>query len=70
MLTDAPKPDWDGSAEFLMPDAGCFAKAMEDPYYKDVMAPDEENLFDMKSFKFMVGWEEVYVEDGKVLGKA
>ncbi len=52
-----------------MPDASCFHKAREDPYYKEVVFPDEEKLFEWETAKWSVGWEEVWVEDGKVVEK-
>ena len=50
-----------------MPDISCFQKAREDPYYASHIAPDEDKLFDWESARWTVGWEEVYVKDGKVV---
>lgn len=36
-----------------------------DPYYEEVIAPDEASFFDLASSKLTVGWEEVYVDDRK-----
>ena len=58
---------FDAIAEFLMPDISCFQKAREDPYYASHIAPDEEKLFEWESARWTVGWEEIYVKDGKVV---
>jgi hypothetical protein len=54
-------------AEFLMPDTSCFYKARHDPYYEEVIAPDEEKLFEWSTAQWSVGWEEVYIQDGKIV---
>ena len=59
--------EFDGVAEFWMPDASCFQKAREDPYYEKVVQPDENQLFEWETCQWTVGWEEVYIEDGKVV---
>lgn len=50
-----------------MPDLSCYERALSDQYYKDVIAPDDTCFANMEKSKVMVGWEEVYVEDGKVI---
>lgn len=40
-----------------------------DPYYAEVVKPDEEAFFDFANSRFTVGWEETYVDaaaDGEV----
>ena len=59
--------DYDGFVELLMPDLSCYEKALSDQHYKDVIAPDDTYFADMERSKIMVGWEEVYVKDGKVV---
>ncbi|KIY03236.1 uncharacterized protein Z520_01703 [Fonsecaea multimorphosa CBS 102226] len=66
-LKGVKKVDFDGVGEFLMPDVACFHRAREDPYYAEVVAPDEEKLFDWASAEWTIGWEEVYIKDGKVV---
>lgn len=47
----------------------CALIVVIDPYYKDVVQPDEEQFFDLSNSRFTVGWEETYVDaskDGKV----
>lgn len=48
-------------------DFECLERARQDPYYGDVVAPDEEKFIDMGRSQMIVGWEEVYVEDGKTV---
>ncbi|KIW89477.1 uncharacterized protein Z519_09633 [Cladophialophora bantiana CBS 173.52] len=67
VLQNAKKLDFDGVGEFLMPEISCFQRAREDPYYTEVIAPDEDKLFDWGSVEWTVGWEEVYIKDGKVV---
>lgn len=38
-----------------------------DPYYEQVVQPDEESFFDMSKSSITIGWEEVYIENGKVV---
>ncbi|OCT52928.1 hypothetical protein CLCR_10886 [Cladophialophora carrionii] len=61
------KLDFDGVGEFLMLDASCFQKAREDPYYEQFILPDENQLFEWESAQWTVGWEEVYIKDGKIV---
>ncbi|OAG38794.1 hypothetical protein AYO21_06989 [Fonsecaea monophora] len=66
-LQGVKKLNFDGIGEFLMPDVSCFHKAREDPYYAEVIAPDEDKLFDWNTAEWTIGWEEVYIKDGKVV---
>lgn len=40
---------------------------MEDPYYKEVVEPDEAKLINKQSVRHIVGYEEVWIEDGKLV---
>lgn len=42
-------------------------KAVQDPEYPDTVAPDEQYLLDPSTSMVTVGWEEVYILDGKVV---
>lgn len=42
--------------------------AIEDPYYKDEVAPDEKEFIDGDRSRMILGWEEVFIEDGKIVG--
>ena len=58
----------DGICEALMPSLQCWENAIEDPYYRDVVAKDEEKFSDhSKPRTIFVGWEECYIKDGKVV---
>lgn len=59
--------NYDGFVELLMRDLDCLVRAREDPYYKETVARDEEKILDMGRTQMTVGWEEVYVQDGKVV---
>ena len=64
-LKDIQKLEYDRVAEFWMPDASCFHKARQDPYYEQVVMPDENHLLEWETVQWSV-LEEVYVKDGKV----
>jgi hypothetical protein len=38
-----------------------------DPHYEAVVKPDEEEFIDASKTRVQFGWEEVYIEDGKVI---
>ena len=61
--------DYDGFVEMLVreDDFECLNRARQDPYYKSHVEPDEHKFFDVARSQMTVGWEEVYVEDGKVV---
>ena len=50
-----------------MPSVSCLHKARQDPYYEEVVVPDENRLYDWETARWTYGWEEVYIEDGKVV---
>jgi hypothetical protein len=58
---------YDGMADFYVKKYEDFEKAYEDQYYKDVVKPDEEYLFDVKNMRVMVGTETCVIEDGKIV---
>lgn len=61
---------FDGAVELLVPDVACFQKARDDPFYKEKVQADEGKFFETgaSDLAWTVGWEEVYVAEGKVLG--
>ena len=69
-MKQIPRLDFDGVAEFLMPDVSCMKQAFETEYYRDVVSKDEEAFFKRESVRWIVGWQEAYVEDGTVLNEA
>ncbi|PVH85752.1 hypothetical protein DL98DRAFT_583344 [Cadophora sp. DSE1049] len=42
-------------------------KAVEDPEYPEKVWPDEQRFMDQSNSVVTVGWEEVYVKDGKIV---
>ncbi|KAI5357772.1 putative EthD domain-containing protein [Septoria linicola] len=61
--------DYDGFVELRMPELSCFENAMNDPYYADVVSPDEQSFWEFATSKITVGWEETYIDatkDGEV----
>ncbi|KAF3011141.1 hypothetical protein E8E13_011455 [Curvularia kusanoi] len=58
---------YDGSADFYVRRYEDFEDAYEDPYYKDVIKPDEEYLFDVDNMRVMVGTETCVIEDGRIV---
>lgn len=58
---------YDGFVELLMHDLEDFKRARQDPFYIEKVAPDEAKMADPAKTQIIVGWEECYVLDGKVL---
>jgi hypothetical protein len=54
-------------ADFYVKTYENFEKAYADPYYKDVVKPDEEYLFDIQNMRVMVGMETCVIEEGKIV---
>ncbi|EED11985.1 conserved hypothetical protein [Talaromyces stipitatus ATCC 10500] len=59
--------DFDGHAEILVDSLDIIKALQEDPYYKAVIEPDESNLIDFQSVRHIIGYEEVWVLDGKAV---
>lgn len=58
---------YDGHVEILVRNMDDLVKAMQDPEYPERVAPDEARFLDHATSMVTVGWEEVYVLDGKVV---
>lgn len=54
-------------ADFYVRSYADFEAAYADPYYEDVVKPDEEYLFDVQSMRVMVGTETCVIEGGEVV---
>lgn len=54
-------------ADFYVRQYEDFEKAYEDPYYTNVVKPDEEYLFDVEQMRVMVGTETCVIEGGKIV---
>ncbi|KAI4209545.1 MAG: hypothetical protein LQ351_007536 [Letrouitia transgressa] len=61
--------DYDGFVELYVRESEFerLKRAREDPYYKDVVAPDEKEFIDGEKSRMILGWEEVFIEDGKIV---
>lgn len=66
-MPDFAVATYDGFVELLMRDLEDFKRAQQDPFYVEKVAPDEAKMADPAKTKIIVGWEECYVLDGKVL---
>lgn len=55
-------------ADFYVRAYSDFEEAYKDPYYKDVVQPDEAYLFDVGSMRVMVGTERSVIEGGEAVG--
>lgn len=40
-----------------------------DPYYENIVKADEAEFIDVSKSLVLFGWEEVYIEEGKVLSQ-
>lgn len=57
----------DGHVEILLKDIEDLETAVQDPDYPARVGPDEAKFLDQKRSVVTVGWEEVYLRDGKVV---
>ncbi|OJJ68350.1 hypothetical protein ASPBRDRAFT_47290 [Aspergillus brasiliensis CBS 101740] len=58
---------FDGHAEILVEDWGILGRLRADPYYLEVVEPSETRLIDKASTVRRVGYEEVWVSEGKAV---
>lgn len=64
---DAKTLDFDGHAEVVVPNIDVLKKLVEDNFFTEFAKPDEEALVDMSSVMRTIGYEEIYVENGKAV---
>jgi len=66
-LGEITSAEYDGFVEMTVREADLhmLSEAREDPYYKDVISKDEAYLMDMEGCRQILGWTEVYVDDGE-----
>ena len=64
---DAKILDFDGHAEVVIPSIEVVKKLVEDNFFSEFATPDEEALVDMNSVMRTIGYEEIHVENGKVV---
>jgi hypothetical protein len=58
---------YDGVAEFLVKDVGDIIRSRDDPVFLKEIRDDELNFFDVPGMAWTIGWEEVYVENNKIV---
>ena len=59
--------NFDGHAELIFPNIDVLKKLVEGSFFEEFAKLDEEPLVDMNSVMRTVGYEEVYVENGKAV---
>lgn len=64
---DAKTVEFDGHAEIVVPNIDVLKKLVEDSFFSEFAAPDEEALVDMNTVMRSIGYEEILVENGKVI---
>ncbi|KAH6671368.1 EthD domain-containing protein [Halenospora varia] len=57
---------YDGHVEILLRSVEDLENALKDPLYAEVVGPDE-GFMDQSRSMVTVGWEEVYIRDGKIV---
>ncbi|THY26956.1 hypothetical protein D6D01_04261 [Aureobasidium pullulans] len=58
--------EFDGYVELTVPSIEALKRAFDDPFYKSHVAPDEAVFIDAQGTRRTFGYEEVYINDGKV----
>jgi aspartokinase-like uncharacterized kinase len=58
---------YDGVAEFIVKDIDGIKRSRDDPLFIKEIRADEEKFFDPQGMAWTIGWEEVYVVDGKIV---
>ncbi|KAF1979245.1 hypothetical protein BU23DRAFT_448016 [Bimuria novae-zelandiae CBS 107.79] len=59
--------DFDGAAEVTVENLDILPKLVEDNFFSEFTKPDEASLVDPSSVRRTIGYEEVYVDQGKVV---
>ena len=67
MLGGANVSDFDGHVELTVPNLDVLKACLSDPYYKSDVEPDEHKFLDAAKSMRTLGWEELKIEDNKVL---
>lgn len=71
-LGEITSAEYDGFVEMTIreDDFEMLSKAREDPYYLEVIQKDEAKIMDMEGCRQILGWTEVYVENGQAVQNA
>ena len=64
---DAKILDFDGHAEVVVSNIDVLKQLVKDNFFSEFAKPDEEALVDMNSVMRTIGYEEIHVENGKVV---
>lgn len=64
---DQVMESFDGHAEILLENWDILGRLRADPYYTEVVEPSEVKLIDKASVVRRVGYEEVWVAEGKAV---
>ena len=59
--------DFDGHGECLIESPEVLQKLIQDPYFKEEIKSDEDKLIDKTKTMRRVGWEEVFIQNGKAV---
>lgn len=59
--------NFDSYAEFWVRSVDDWVRATDDPAYVLIVTPDEERLLDKSRTEVTFGWEQVRVQDGRVV---
>lgn len=62
--TGRPMFGYDGSGDFYVKKYEDFEAAFLDPYYQEVIRPDELKLIDPETVSVTIGYEYCVIEDG------
>ncbi|KAL4877761.1 EthD domain-containing protein [Aspergillus karnatakaensis] len=60
--------DYDSTSQFLFRDIEDYVRGRQDPFYKEVIEPDQANFADASRTKFVTGWVEVAIVGGEPNG--
>lgn len=59
--------EYDIITQIRFPDIQCFLNFKDDPFYKEVVAPDHDVFTDPQRVFLNIGWVEDHIVDGKVV---
>lgn len=61
--------DCDMVVQIVFKDLQDYMRVQKDPHYLNVVNPDHRNFADPLKTKFVTGWFEVHVGDGRVISE-
>ena len=66
-LQSQPVTPYDGVAEFIVKDIKDIERSRHDPIFLEQVRDDEAKFFEGSEMAWTIGWEEVYVENNKIV---